>query len=562
MNGITVFEKAGTQVVTGCKNIPVPGKKFCNNCKDMESPSLSSESVSNETRMALRKSRKETEYSKDAPIDTVYNIETILDIKDAEEEQKSNQCHICKKLFKLKVNLEKHIANKHFNAEAPNTAGNTKKYLVKWQGYPVDSATWEHESNIPLFVKKHFDRKESFGGPIPKPSIKKSKKVGSGKYHLLSWDNDDKEKWVPDEYFQVLMEDGEVSSVIDDSCQTRKSRDKRVLRHTVGILVGAYPCGIATLIDELYGCESLSQVYGIVVDHFSKMSESSRDRLEELVYDDACHLKKFCEAEKRANRNEFTRKLAEIGKRVDNFHFPNHVDAWCQQNCNPKDSKNLDGVNTPICEQLFSRLNRYTNTKAMNEASFGLFFLYNLDLHNLNLEGKLNSIAHPHSQHRQEFLNGLRDMSHYLDEEESISNDSIQAKENDALPNIIQINPNEKSLSNSVEDLLDELTLTDFFSCELCDATFKKEAFLFTHINTKHNVKKFVCDVCDEDLGTARKLERHKNSQHSFKCKHCELVLNTKNELTTHMSMHCVCQVCGKQFDKMWKLTKHMSCHK
>ena len=160
-----------------------------------------------------------------------------------------------------------------------------------------------------MFIKSHFEDRTKLGGPIPKPTIKKTKKVGTGKYHLLSWDTEAKENWVSDEIFQALLEDGDTISVMDDSCQTRKNRDKRVLRHTVGILVGAYPCGTITLFDELHGSESLSQVYGIVVDHISKIPKTSRERLDELVYDDACHLKKFAEDTKRADKNEFTKKL-------------------------------------------------------------------------------------------------------------------------------------------------------------------------------------------------------------------------------------------------------------
>ena len=49
-----------------------------------------------------------------------------------------------------------------------------------------------------------------------------------------------------------MSEDGEVlSSTIDNSCNTRKSRDRRERRHTVGVLVGAFPCGVIVLWDEI-----------------------------------------------------------------------------------------------------------------------------------------------------------------------------------------------------------------------------------------------------------------------------------------------------------------------
>ena len=96
----------------------------------------------------------------------------------------------------------------------------------------------------------------------------------------------------------------------DKSCNTKKTKDKRERRHTVGIMVGTKPCGIVTLFDELYGSESLTQVYGMLVEHISRLPESARRNLKDILYDDACHLKKFSENEKRANKNDFTRFLA------------------------------------------------------------------------------------------------------------------------------------------------------------------------------------------------------------------------------------------------------------
>ena len=92
--------------------------------------------------------------------------------------------------------------------------------------------------------------------------------------------------------------------------------------------------------DELYSCESISQVYGILTDFVSFLSDKSQ--LKQLLYDDMCHLKRYCENPQRAGLNEVTETLA----RVDKFHFVNHVDRWCQDNCNPDSVKELLGVNT------------------------------------------------------------------------------------------------------------------------------------------------------------------------------------------------------------------------
>ena len=147
--------------------------------------------------------------------------------------------------------------------------------------------------------------------------------VGVGAYHLLSWENDDTaENWVPEEFFNILSNEGETQNTLEEeSCQTWKSRDKRVLRHTVGILVGTYPCGNISLFDELYGSESLSQVYAILADYTANIPEEARNKLDEIVYDDACHLKKYAENPARANRNDTTRKRASIEKHVTIFFW-------------------------------------------------------------------------------------------------------------------------------------------------------------------------------------------------------------------------------------------------
>ena len=87
-----------------------------------------------------------------------------------------------------------------------------------------------------------------------------------------------------------------------------------------------------------------------MVEYLAKFPRKSREEIIEILYDDACHFKKFSENKDRAAKNEITGFMAScIGKHVDKFHFPNHCDRWCHTNCNPADVKHLEGVNTPIC---------------------------------------------------------------------------------------------------------------------------------------------------------------------------------------------------------------------
>ena len=76
---------------------------------------------------------------------------------------------------------------------------------------------------------------------------------------------------------------------------------------------------------------------------------------------------------------------------VDKFHFRNHVDPWCVKNCDPfKES-----------EQMFTKINRHRNCKSMNEARYFMFWFYNIDLHNLKVEGLDSSVPDPQGEFRR-----------------------------------------------------------------------------------------------------------------------------------------------------------------
>ena len=47
-----------------------------------------------------------------------------------------------------------------------------------------------------------------------------------------------------------------------------------------------------------------------------------------------------------------------------------HRGKWCHENCNPWSDPSLKGINTPVCEQLFSWANKYPQVKSMNEPRF------------------------------------------------------------------------------------------------------------------------------------------------------------------------------------------------
>ena len=208
------------------------------------------------------------------------------------------------------------------------------EFRVKWSGFPEDAATWEPEDNIPKFIQMFYKEDPTrLGMKLPNPTIKHSKTVGSAKYHFLSWGSTLGGRWLKDaEFFDLVNGDGENISLqeVDTGCNTRKSRDKRARRHTVGLFVAVKPCGTVVLVDELFGCEDIPQVYGILCDFFHNLSDMSSVKI--LLYDDNCHLGVYAENHERASLNPVTEHMAKMGKYIDKFHFRPELENYSWQN--------------------------------------------------------------------------------------------------------------------------------------------------------------------------------------------------------------------------------------
>jgi hypothetical protein len=232
LSGIKVFEEADISYLIGCPKMPINESKFCHEHKNCETPIVAAKEVSESSKKNLRSFKNKESSSTDAKDDDFFVVEKVLEVK--------------------KENEKVH-------------------YKVKWVGFPESESTWEPEENIPGFIKKFYEDKSKIGKTLPSPTIKHTKTVGGVKHHYLKW-GDAEGDWVSDDFFKIISEDGEIFENHQPTCNTRKSRDKRVKRHTVGLLIGASPCGVVRLVEELYGCEAISQVYGIVMEHLGKLS--------------------------------------------------------------------------------------------------------------------------------------------------------------------------------------------------------------------------------------------------------------------------------------------------
>ena len=95
-----------------------------------------------------------------------------------------------------------HIAGIHGKRKAKKGY----QYEVSWEGYP-GTRTWEPQENIPRFLTTYYDKtgRES----IPRAKIRHTKMVGSTKYLLLVWEDDENTlpSYVPEQDFFIPDED-------------------------------------------------------------------------------------------------------------------------------------------------------------------------------------------------------------------------------------------------------------------------------------------------------------------------------------------------------------------
>lgn len=159
-------------------------------------------------------------------------------------------------------------------------------------------------------------------------------------------------------------------------CKTEKRKQAANKHRSAGICCAVYNCGIIVGITELFGCESLSQVYVFLtwlwytIATFPKL----------FAYDDACHLKRLVNSRQKTAAGKF---LASLTMVVDKMNFKNHVDKWCKQNVNPHKVPEFCNLNTEACEQTFKFVPKFKHaTKHMTYASYGLFHLTMCNMYN------------------------------------------------------------------------------------------------------------------------------------------------------------------------------------
>lgn len=80
----------------------------------------------------------------------------------------------------------------------------------------------------------------------------------------------------------------------------------------------------------------------------------------------------------------------------------------------------------------------------------------------------------------------------------------------------------------------------------------------------EETLKMMYCDLCDFQSRVRRKLAFHMESHMIFKCNVCQLILKTKNTLSTHLKRyfeHFICHRCGLTFKNAVKFKDHVKRH-
>jgi hypothetical protein len=172
-------------------------------------------------------------------------------------------------------------------------------------------------------------------------------------------------------------------NLMEQCAGSLKENQKSEVFTNAGVFVTILNCGIIVSITNLFGAESLSQVYM----HVSGLYRDHGDTLpSDFGYDDGCHLRKFSDLRKELNSRarSFWKRVGQFIF-VDRFHWKNHkgTHKYCTDNCNPENNRRIDGANTEICEQSFRWFSRHKySVNHMTPARFTFFMLILADRRN------------------------------------------------------------------------------------------------------------------------------------------------------------------------------------
>ena len=232
----------------------------------------------------------------------------------------------------------------------------------------------------------------------------------------------------------------------------------------------------------------------------------------------------------------------------------------------PYKIRELDNVNTQACEQLFRDVNKHTNCQAMSEANFFIFWIYLMDLHNLQIAGLSRVEPDPREEYRSSVMKtNNMDMSQL--------NQQKKAKECEGTISGEMADGGQQLQQGQVEEDVNQVTVmlgeleVDTFKCPICEQPFKREGALKNHL-LKHQLGEknlsggsLCCELCSHPCASKFNLERHVRVKH-LTCSICKTEYAAVEEASTCRSTHTTCAVCGYDAKFPSKLARHMESHK
>ena len=180
-----------------------------------------------------------------------------------------------------------------------------------------------------------------------------------------------------------------------------KSKEKvnRYMDRTAGLLTAVRPCGIIVKAQEMYTCESCTQVYAFLLLTFGRTTDDLM-RLKFVGYDRACDLHPFLSNLSKKGNVGAKILLDHVKFLVDIFHVMKHKEQCCMPPNNPKcryhphleTFKDIRGTNTESAEQSNRFLNRFKHMcKRMAEFKFKAFMWFVIETHNELIEERLKA---------------------------------------------------------------------------------------------------------------------------------------------------------------------------
>ncbi len=134
-------------------------------------------------------------------------------------------------------------------------------------------------------------------------------------------------------------------------------------RHTAGIIVAAYSCGIIINFLELITSEGLTQIVNLIQD-------TGLESIKHVCYDNGCHL----DSHIKNIDYDYPKAVRDLNCCIDRFHLKNHMKECQKYSCD--NNSTTKQINSQVCEQLFYTIGKFKHiTKHMNKYHFNFFLL-------------------------------------------------------------------------------------------------------------------------------------------------------------------------------------------